>query len=75
MSENGGYCVLIKKEKEKEKEMETNFEFIVRFDDDSTKSFKEFGVYDVDERMEEIYREYVRLGVYGVSARPLTDDE
>ena len=55
--------------------METNFEFIVRFDDDSTKSFKEFGVYDVDERMEEIYREYIHLGVYIVSARPLTDDE
>lgn len=55
--------------------METNFEFIVRFDDDSTKSFKEFGVYDLDERMEEIYREYVDLGAYIVSARPLTDDE
>ena len=55
--------------------MEINFEFIVRFDDGSTKSFKEYSVYDVDERMEEIYREYVHLGVYGVSARPLTDDE
>lgn len=55
--------------------MEINFEFIVRFDDDSTKYFKEFGVYDLDERMEEIYREYAHLGAYIVSARPLTDDE
>ena len=58
-----------------DREVEINFEFIVRFDDDSTKSFKEFGVYDLDERMEEIYREYVDLGAYIVSARPLTDDE
>lgn len=54
--------------------METNFEFIVRFNDGSTKSFKEYGVYDVDERMEEIYREHCREA-FGVSARPLTDDE
>ena len=60
---------------QRRKEVEINFEFIVRFDDGSTKSFKEYSVYDVDERMEEIYREYVHLGVYGVSARPLTDDE
>ena len=70
MSESSGCCVLIRKEKE----METNFEFIVRFNDSSTKSFKEYGVYDVDERMEEIYREHYREA-FGVSARPLTDDE
>lgn len=55
--------------------MEINFEFIVRFDEEPAKSFKEFGVYDLDERMEEIYREYADLGAYIVSARPLTDDE
>ena len=60
---------------QRRKEVEINFEFIVRFDEEPAKSFKEFGVYDLDERMEEIYREYAYLGAYIVSARPLTDDE